>query len=99
MATWHALFEEDADSRGFIFLQNGDDEGTREVFDTIPSEQVEDPGFERQLGQLMAVAKDEVARRNASDEHLAISRNLSQGKRKNDLIDRSRSVDRTMGKG
>ena len=31
------------------------------------------------LSQLMAVAKDEVARRNANDEHSAISRNLGQG--------------------
>ena len=53
MAAWHVLFEEDAYSRGFIFIQFGDDESTREVFDTIPSEQVNDPGFERRLGQLM----------------------------------------------
>jgi hypothetical protein len=78
MATWHALFEEDAYSRGFIFLQNGDDEGTREVFDTIPSEQVEDPGFERQLGQLMTVAKDEIARRNAYEDRREISAALAR---------------------
>jgi hypothetical protein len=53
-------------SRGFIILQRGDDEGTREVFNTIPSEQVEDPGFERRLGQLMAAAKEEAALRNAN---------------------------------
>lgn len=79
MGEWQVFFEEDAYSRGFISLQRGNDEGTREVFDTIPSEQVNDLGFERRLGQLMVVAKDEVARRNANDEHLAISRNLSQG--------------------
>lgn len=79
MGAWHAIFEEDAYSRGFIFLQRGDDECTREVFDTIPSEQVEDPGFERQLGQLMVAAKDEAARRNANDERQAISRELGQG--------------------
>lgn len=68
MGAWHAIFEEDAYSRGFIFLQKGGDEGTREVFDTIPSEQVEDLGFERRLGQLMAEAKDEAARRNSEAE-------------------------------
>ena len=49
MQAWHAPFEEAACSRDFICLQKGYDEGTREVFDTIPSEQVEDPGFEWQL--------------------------------------------------
>lgn len=57
MVAWHALFEEDSYSRGFIFLKRGDDEGTRELFDTIPREQVEDPSFGKQLGQLMAPAK------------------------------------------
>lgn len=73
MGRWHVLFEEDAYSRGFIFLQLGAEEGTREVFDTIPSEQVEDPGFERRLGQLMAAAKEEAARRNALAEQAELS--------------------------
>ena len=73
MPVWHAFFEEDAYSRGFIILQRGDDEVTREVFDTIPSEQVEDPGFEQRLGQQMAAAKDEAAQRNANDERAAIA--------------------------
>lgn len=61
------------------FCKKGDDEGTRELFDTIPSEKVEAPGFERQLGQRMVEAKDEAARRNANDERQAISRELGQG--------------------
>lgn len=76
MDTWHAIFDEDAYSRGFIFLQKGNDEANRELFDTIPSEQVEDPSFERQLGQLMVAAKDEAARRNANDERAAIARSF-----------------------
>lgn len=78
MGNWHALFEEDAYSRGFIFLQKGEDEGSREMFDTIPSEQVEDAGFERRLSQLMIAAKDEAARRNAYDERAAISRGIDE---------------------
>lgn len=98
MQAWHAFFDEDAYSRGFIVLQVGEDEGTREVFDTIPSEQVEAPDFERRLGQLMAAAKDEAARRNANAERAAISRGLDDGP-KNGLIERSRSVDHTTSKG
>ena len=52
--------------------------GTREVFDTIPSEQVEDPGFERRLSELMAAAKHEAARRNVNDERETISRGLDE---------------------
>lgn len=76
MDVWHAIFDEDAYSRGFIFLQMGDDEGTREVFNTIPSEQVEAPSFEMRLGQLMAAAKDEAALRNANHERAVISRGV-----------------------
>jgi hypothetical protein len=78
MSVWHAQFEEDAYSRGFIVLQKGDDMDTREVFDSIPREQVEDPGFERLLGQLMAAAKHEAARRNVNDERAAISLGLGE---------------------
>jgi hypothetical protein len=76
MDAWHALFEEDAYSRGSIYLQKGDDQDSRELFDIIPSEQVEDPSFERHLGQLMVAAKDEAARRSANDERAAISRSF-----------------------
>jgi hypothetical protein len=82
MDAWHAIFDEDAHSRGFICLQRGDDGGTREVFDTIPSDQVEAAGFDRRLGQLMAAAKDEAARRNANDERAALSRSLDAGTKK-----------------
>jgi hypothetical protein len=80
MGVWHAIFEEDAYGRGFIVLQKGDDESTREVFDTIPSEQVEDPAFERQLGLRMVAAKHEAALRNANDESQAISSELRPGR-------------------
>lgn len=80
MSTWHAVFEEDPYSRGFIFLQKWGDEGTRELFGTVPSEQVEDPAFERQLDGLMTPAKEEAARRNANDERQAISDGLRLGR-------------------
>ncbi len=71
MEAWHAIFEEDGYSRGFIVLQKGNDEGIRELFDTVPSEQVEDPGFQRRLDQMMAAAKLEAEQRNADDERAA----------------------------
>jgi hypothetical protein len=80
MEEWHAFFDEDAFSRGFIVLQKGEDEGTREVFDTLPSDQVEESGFERRLSQLLAVAKDEAARRSANETRRAISLDLDAGK-------------------
>jgi hypothetical protein len=79
MDTWHAIFDEDTYNRGFIVLQKGDDHDTREVFDTIPSEEVESPGFEQRLSKQMAAAKDEAARRNANDERRAISSELGRG--------------------
>lgn len=75
MQAWCAVFEEDPYSRGFIYLQRGGDEATRELFDFIPSELIEDTSFQQRLGQLMAVAKDEAAWRNANDERAAIEAN------------------------
>ena len=70
---WHAVFEEDFASRGYIFLQKGQDESSRELFDTLAAELVEAPGFERRLTEQLAAAKDEAARRNAEDEQAAIA--------------------------
>ncbi len=66
MELWQAIVEEDAYGRVFIFLQLGDNLGTRELFDAKLSEEVEDLGFEREIGQLAFAAKIEADRRNAS---------------------------------
>ena len=78
MTSWHAFFDEDAYSRGFIFLQKGDDESTAELFDTVSSEQVEASGFDAQLVRMMSVANNEAARRNAYEDRREISAALAR---------------------
>jgi hypothetical protein len=76
ISTWQAVFEEDPYSRGYIYLQRGDDEDTRELFEFLPSELVEAPDLSRLLEEMMAPAREEAARRNVNDERETISRSI-----------------------
>lgn len=64
MTNWHALLEDDEEGNACIYLQNGGDESTRELFEMVEADVIE--VLERQIEAYLADAEEEALNRNGA---------------------------------
>ena len=64
MMNWHALLEDDEEDNACIYLQNGSDESTRELFEMVKADVVD--ALEGQIEAYLADAEEEARERNGA---------------------------------
>lgn len=64
MMNWHALLEDDEEDNACIYLQNGSDESTRELFEMVEADVVD--ALEGQIEAYLADAEEEARERNGA---------------------------------
>ena len=64
MANWHGYVEDDDEGNACVYLQNGEDESTRELFEMVEADVLE--ALEGQLEDYLAEAQAEALDRNGS---------------------------------
>lgn len=62
MAEWHAFIEDDDEGNACVYLQDGGDESTRELFEMVEADIVDE--LEGQLEDYLADAEAEARDRN-----------------------------------